>query len=390
MNEFRVAVVAHGLRVAGGRSVGINIIEALNRTRPEHSYLLVLPANSGYEDARLPRNSKIVWHKRYGGAAGRVLFDLLRLPRIVERFHPNVILALGNFGIAGASVPQAVLFHNPHLVYPRIAQLSLTLPERLINTMIKSQIRRSLSSVDIVFCQTETMASRFRAAFAYSGRIDIWSNAVSTLISESNTAISELPALQKTHGVFTLLALTRYYPHKNLELIVETFARFRKELDDVRCILTIDAHEHEGARRLLSRVAKLQLANRIVNVGSVPQSELSGYYRNADGVLMPTLLESFSGTYIEAMQFGCPILASDRDFAREICGDAAQYFNPTDPVSLLNAIRTLRFDAILRRSLVANGKRRLSTLHKTWDVLTDTAMTTIESLRKSAASRVLD
>ena len=36
-------------------------------------------------------------------------------------------------------------------------------------------------------------------------------------------------------------------------------------------------------------------------------------------VSLPSLLESYSGAYVEAMSFGVPIVTSDRDFAREVC-----------------------------------------------------------------------
>ena len=40
---MRIAVIAHGLRVAGGRSVAQNIIASLSRIGGAHEYLLVMP-----------------------------------------------------------------------------------------------------------------------------------------------------------------------------------------------------------------------------------------------------------------------------------------------------------------------------------------------------------
>jgi glycosyltransferase involved in cell wall biosynthesis len=37
---------------------------------------------------------------------------------------------------------------------------------------------------------------------------------------------------------------------------------------------------------------------------------------------------------------GIPVLTSDRDFARDICGDGALYFEPTDPRSAVECLVT--------------------------------------------------
>ena len=74
---------------------------------------------------------------------------------------------------------------------------------------------------------------------------------------------------------------------------------------------------------------------------------------------MPTLLESFSGTYVEAMYHGKPILTSEIDFARDICGDAAIYFDPLDANSLLNTISSLHENQALRNAKVETGHKRL-------------------------------
>jgi glycosyltransferase involved in cell wall biosynthesis len=78
--------------------------------------------------------------------------------------------------------------------------------------------------------------------------------------------------------------------------------------------------------------------------------------------VLPSLAESFSATCVEAMHFGVPLVTSDRDWAREACGDAAVYAEPTDPESLADALYRVLEDAELRRNLRASGFRRLGML----------------------------
>jgi hypothetical protein len=48
-------------------------------------------------------------------------------------------------------------------------------------------------------------------------------------------------------------------------------------------------------------------------------SDVPKWYKATQALLLPTLLESFSGTYIEAMHFERPIFTSNLDFAKEVC-----------------------------------------------------------------------
>jgi hypothetical protein len=66
------------------------------------------------------------------------------------------------------------------------------------------------------------------------------------------------------------------------------------------------------------------------------------------------------------MRFGIPILTSDRDFARHLCGDAAIYFDPLDAKSVAKAMATIIEDAMLRRRLVEEGRKTLAQA-PTWD-----------------------
>jgi glycosyltransferase involved in cell wall biosynthesis len=67
------------------------------------------------------------------------------------------------------------------------------------------------------------------------------------------------------------------------------------------------------------------------------------------------------------MHLGCPILTSDLDFARYICGDAAIYFDPWDIGSMKNAILRLKSEPDLKVQMITKGKERLSASYHTWD-----------------------
>ena len=94
------------------------------------------------------------------------------------------------------------------------------------------------------------------------------------------------------------------------------------------------------------------------------QEKLSDCFYNCVGLLFPTLLESFSGTHIEAMHFGLPILTSDLDFAHYVCGKAALYFDPWAPQDIAEKILLLKNNPDIRDQLVKAGTARITNFFK--------------------------
>ena len=102
------------------------------------------------------------------------------------------------------------------------------------------------------------------------------------------------------------------------------------------------------------------LKDIIINLGQVPINQMSGIYNRIDALLMPTLLESFSIVYLEAMYHRVPILTSNMWFARSICGNAAQYFDPLDENDIYNSIEKVLTNNKLRTTLIKKGVVQLS------------------------------
>lgn len=143
---------------------------------------------------------------------------------------------------------------------------------------------------------------------------------------------------------------TRPYPHKNLAVLGAASRVLRDQLDrSVRFALTLTDDEWQ----------RLDPATRAVsyNVGPLVVGQMPALYAACAGVVFPSLNECFSVTPLEAMMAGRPLLASDRPFVREVAGEAAWYFEPTDPSSLARVLAEVLHDADGRGHRVDVGKR---------------------------------
>lgn len=66
------------------------------------------------------------------------------------------------------------------------------------------------------------------------------------------------------------------------------------------------------------------------------EAELAGWYTSATALVYPSRYEGFGLPLLEAMAWGCPVIASRASSLPEVGGDAALYFDPGDVQALAN------------------------------------------------------
>ena len=91
----------------------------------------------------------------------------------------------------------------------------------------------------------------------------------------------------------------------------------------------------------------------------VSDEELSYLYKNALAFVFPSMYEGFGLPILEAFSCGCPVLASNSSSLTEVGGDAAIYFEPKNPGSMLNALKTIVTSPQLRLEKIEKGYKQL-------------------------------
>lgn len=377
---LRIAILAHSLRVAGGIVVGTNFIRCLANVASDHKYLISVPSGSDYENIPLPSGSKYYIYSGSNSPLARLIFDNLTFPKVVNEFHPDVVLKLGISGRVNLQFKQAILLQDSHLLYNEKHYEREVKFNKFKLRYFKYCLKKALKRTDIVFCQTPVTRMRFAEVFHYPiEQIKIFPNGISGFIQTPKDQVCT-PEVLKEPEYYNLLFLAKFYAHKNLEILLDLFSSYPDELKNVRCIITVAPNHHSNCPKFLKEIKRRNLQHKIINVGPLAQSELAGYFYNSDALFFPTLLESFSGTYLEAMYFGLPILTSDIDFAHYICGDAALYFDPWDPSDVIDKLCRLKGDLDVQKNLIGKGKTRVSTFFRGWEEITSEIIKELEYL----------
>jgi glycosyltransferase involved in cell wall biosynthesis len=101
----------------------------------------------------------------------------------------------------------------------------------------------------------------------------------------------------------------------------------------------------------------LQILNRVHYV-QPDDLLMKKLYTHARAFVFPSHYEGFGLPVLEAFSCGCPVLLCNSSSLPEIGGDAAVYFDPSDPDSFTSALERLLKDDNLRRQLTHRGYER--------------------------------
>ena len=130
-------------------------------------------------------------------------------------------------------------------------------------------------------------------------------------------------------GRKVVLFVGRFNPVKNLPMLLEAFARVRKDAS----LVLVGEGEMRSTLESLARDAGI--SDRIVFTGRMEMPELLVWYHVASVSVLPSTSERFGAVVGESLQLGCPVVCSSESGAAWLC-DAV--VDPRDPDGIAMAI----------------------------------------------------
>jgi glycosyltransferase involved in cell wall biosynthesis len=177
---------------------------------------------------------------------------------------------------------------------------------------------------------------------------------------------------ERALSLLTVSRMTLENPYKGQRQVIEAMPRLLTQFPG----LVYDiVGEGDGRASLEALCRKLDVSHAVRFHGSIPDSDLPGYYAKASIFVMPSQSEGFGYVFLEAMAQGTPVIGGNRDAAVEVIAqnETGYAVDPTSVDAIADAIVCLLQNAELRERMGQAARDRVARIfsfeqfkHRLW------------------------
>lgn len=263
------------------------------------------------------------------------IFSSIRAAR--DAREDDVLLCFNSLPPLVRSRARVVTYvHAPHFVGAH-AGIRYTAITRLRLFIERAWFRFAIGHSDEVWVQTPTMAHSFHRLYP-----TVTVRVVPLLDGALHRMVSSMDDARVGSAGATPLWSDKafFYPadtvgHKNHVNLLRAWALLHDDGHDAQLWLTLDSGE------LDAMLAQAGLARERVGsvraLGRLSRDDVLARMSASSALIFPSIAETFGLPMLEATALHKPVLASERDFVRDVC-QPAQTFDPTSPYSIAHAV----------------------------------------------------
>jgi len=161
--------------------------------------------------------------------------------------------------------------------------------------------------------------------------------------------IEDLRLHKKNKDKLNLLFVGRLEERKGLLFLINSLVNYKKKYKEKFILNLVGSGDIDRYR---NNISKLDLEKEIIFRGYLSDEELNNYYQSSDIFIIPSQMEGFGLTILEAIQFGIPIIGTNRGAIPEILKDYNRGFlvDYGDCVGLADKINNI-YEEIKNNSL---------------------------------------
>lgn len=255
----------------------------------------------------------------------------------LERKHnPDVVYSITAPSYFTFDTLEVMRFTNPWVTHPnKYSWATQSFKKRIRTYLYCWNQRRMMKKVSYFVTQSETTKQGImRITGVPSENVEV----VKNVLPQVYKTISREP--KKDDGQWINVAsVGAPVPHKDFEIIPDVLKELKSlGIENIRFHVTMPSTGSAWAS-LQHRLERYKLENRVITHGRCSQIELAEMYRGCQLCFLPTLLEVFSASTLEAMFFRLPVVATDFDFNREVMGDSCLYYEPMNAKAAARQIK---------------------------------------------------
>lgn len=247
------------------------------------------------------------------------------LCELEQRIKPDVIYTITAPSYFSFNTTEVMRFTNPLVTHPN--KYSWKVQSLKAKMRIKAYCwnqKRMMRKAHYFVTQTEfTKKGIIRITGEPNNHVRVVSNVLpAAFAQQDNTHIDN------GSGWIEVACVGAPVPHKNFDILPNVLVELSKlGINKVRFHTTIPENDPLW-ERIKNELIKHHLEENVKNHGRVSQAELAEMYRYCSFCFLPTLLEVFSASTVEAMFYDLKIVATDFPFNREVLQGAALYYEP--------------------------------------------------------------
>lgn len=328
----------------GGITYLQNVLPRLASDGGPHSFIVFVPYGSLDQYRKFESGSlRFETGPASGGAFARMIWEQRHLRNYIIEKNVDLFIALGNFALFASPVPQILFNRNDLYFSPEFSRdlRSRKLYGEALSHWARSRLARmSIRRADLNVAPAKAFAERVRLSVGGdTRRFEVLPFGFDAVRFRQNS--EPAPA---DDGFIRILYVSHYNYFRNFETLIRALPRIRDRVKaetgrEVRLVLTTEirrglVYGGYDAGRASDLIDDLGVRDLIEMLGPVPYDNLYRLYESCHLFVCPSYSESFGHPLVEAMAAGLPVVSADLPVHREICRDAALYFNVFDEEQL--------------------------------------------------------
>ncbi|OGE79775.1 MAG: hypothetical protein A2660_00675 [Candidatus Doudnabacteria bacterium RIFCSPHIGHO2_01_FULL_45_18] len=175
---------------------------------------------------------------------------------------------------------------------------------------------------------------------------------------EAFAAVSQKFGITKPY----LLYVGVWRRYKNLPMLAQAFDKLIAKGLDLQFVIA--GQPDDFYPEIKDQIFAIKNSSKIKAVGKVTDEDLKLLYNGANLFVLPSLMEGFGLTALEAAGCGVPVACSDIATLREIMGQGAEYFDPESLGNMVDVLYNLLTDPKQLEELANLGLSRSK--HFSW------------------------
>jgi glycosyltransferase involved in cell wall biosynthesis len=283
------------------------------------------------------------------GGSGKVR-TLVTFARAVARLRPAVVVYGSVMLVPLAALARVVSPRSRHLLFVHGIEV-WERPGAATRWLVRALVSRVISV-------SRFTAERMQAAYGLGAQaFRLLPNAVDARPARAAARPAAARPRATTRRLLTVSRLSRQDDYKNVDKVILAMPAILRAFPDAHYDVVGDGDWRPALAALADAAG---VAERVHFRGWVDDEARDALYAECDVFVLPSTREGFGIVFLEAWQHGVPVIASNRDAAREVVSDGADGFcvDPA-PAAIAGAVCALLADPPRRAAMGARGRAKV-------------------------------